>query len=307
MRKITLFLFMSILSVSMVMADSKQTVTVNGSAVGKSATRLTFSGDNITLTYTDGTSQSADMSNVNLAFDYVANFKSTDFDNSVTIKTFGGKTMTAEVTMTLRSGQWQAICLPFDMNASLISTVFGNNTQVAALESATNAGINFATTTDMTAGVPYLIKPAIGLTRFTIDNVTISTTTGANSVNGDNFNWQGVYNTDYPTGDIFTISDDFSLTKLTSGSPVNGLGAYLRQTVAGNSPTTFTVDGTSGLLGDANGDGNVNVVDVMLVVDYILSTMPPSASFFFMNADVNGDDNISVVDAMAIVNIILTI
>ena len=141
MRKITLFLFMSILSVSMVMADSKQTVTVNGSAVGKSATRLTFSGDNITLTYTDGTSQSADMSNVNLAFDYVANFKSTDFDNSVTIKTFGGKTMTAEVTMTLRSGQWQAICLPFDMNASLISTVFGNNTQVAALESATNAGI----------------------------------------------------------------------------------------------------------------------------------------------------------------------
>lgn len=305
MRKITFFLFMSILSVSMVMADSKQTVTVNGSAVGKSASRLTFSGDNITLTYTDGTSQSADMSDVNLAFDYVADFKSTDFDNSVTIKTFGGKTMTAEVTMTLQKGQWQAICLPFDMSASLISTVFGNNTQVAALESATTAGINFASTTEMTAGVPYLIKPTMELTRFTVDNVTISTTTGANTVDGDNYNWQGVYNTVYPTGDIFTISDDFSLTKLTSGSPVNGLSAYLLQTVAGNAPTTFTVDGASGLLGDANGNGNVDVIDVMLVVDYILSTISPSTPFFFMNADVNFDGNISVVDAMAIVNIIL--
>ena len=57
------------------------------------------------------------------------------------------------------------------------------------------------------------------------------------------------------------------------------------------------------LIGDANGNGVVNVSDVMQVVNYILGEDP--VPFIFKQADVNGDKLITVSDVMAIVNIIL--
>ena len=58
------------------------------------------------------------------------------------------------------------------------------------------------------------------------------------------------------------------------------------------------------LLGDANGDGEVNVVDAMLVVNYVITT--GNATLIEKNADVNGNGNIDIVDVMGIVNIALT-
>ena len=57
------------------------------------------------------------------------------------------------------------------------------------------------------------------------------------------------------------------------------------------------------LIGDANGNGVVNVSDVMQVVNYILGEEP--SPFIFKQADVNADKLITVSDVMAIVNIIL--
>lgn len=53
-----------------VWADNKQTVTINGQSVGKTVTEITFNGDNVTLSYNDGTSTTEDMSLVKLAFTY---------------------------------------------------------------------------------------------------------------------------------------------------------------------------------------------------------------------------------------------
>lgn len=58
------------------------------------------------------------------------------------------------------------------------------------------------------------------------------------------------------------------------------------------------------LLGDANGDGEVNVIDAMLVVNYVITT--GKADLIEKNADVDGNGNIDIVDVMAIVNIALT-
>jgi hypothetical protein len=55
--------------------------------------------------------------------------------------------------------------------------------------------------------------------------------------------------------------------------------------------------------GDANGDGTINVTDVMTVVGYILNTELPA--FYFINADVDDDNIVNVTDAMLIVDIIL--
>ena len=56
-----------------VWADNKQTVTINGQSVNKTVTEITFNGDNLTLTYSDGTSEESDMSFVKLAFSYDTN------------------------------------------------------------------------------------------------------------------------------------------------------------------------------------------------------------------------------------------
>ena len=57
------------------------------------------------------------------------------------------------------------------------------------------------------------------------------------------------------------------------------------------------------LLGDANGDGRVNVSDVMVVINYILGNKPKVIKL--VRSDVNIDTNINVTDVMGIVRIIL--
>jgi len=60
---------------------------------------------------------------------------------------------------------------------------------------------------------------------------------------------------------------------------------------------------TCGTPGDANGDGSVNIVDVVAVINYIIGNDPEP--FIMENADVNGDGIINVLDAVGTVNIIL--
>lgn len=52
------------------MADTTQTVVVDGTTIGKNVTRLTFSGDNVVMTFGDNSSQTADMSLVSITFTY---------------------------------------------------------------------------------------------------------------------------------------------------------------------------------------------------------------------------------------------
>lgn len=70
--------------------------------------------------------------------------------------------------------------------------------------------------------------------------------------------------------------------------------------------TTFIVDyepASAVVPGDVNGDGNINVLDVMTLISYRLGD--PQDPFFSDNADVNGDGDINVVDIMMIIDIIL--
>lgn len=70
MRNKALFAFLpAMLSGSVACADTGQTVRVNGSEIDKFVTELTFSGDNVTMTFSDGT-QTEDMSLVTIDLTY---------------------------------------------------------------------------------------------------------------------------------------------------------------------------------------------------------------------------------------------
>jgi hypothetical protein len=57
--------------------------------------------------------------------------------------------------------------------------------------------------------------------------------------------------------------------------------------------------------GDVNGDGFVNVADVVAIVNYILGT--PPEIFHFDAADMDEDNTINITDAVALVNYLLAI
>ena len=57
-------------------------------------------------------------------------------------------------------------------------------------------------------------------------------------------------------------------------------------------------------VGDVNGDGSVNIVDVSLVVDIILGT--DVADDVYARADVNGDHSVNIVDISDIIEIIIS-
>ncbi len=67
--------------------------------------------------------------------------------------------------------------------------------------------------------------------------------------------------------------------------------------------TPVSVTGSSGLPGDSNCDGMVNVLDVISSVSYVLGNNPQP--FCPENADVTNDGNINVLDVIGIVNIVL--
>ena len=69
------------------------------------------------------------------------------------------------------------------------------------------------------------------------------------------------------------------------------------------STSTEGVDNTVVVPGDANGDGSVNVMDVIAVIDYVLENAP--TPFVFKNADVNNDNDINVMDVVGVIDIVL--
>lgn len=63
-----------------VWADSGQTVSVGGTTVNKTVKEITFSGADVKLSFTDGTTQTADMSTVNIAFGTATGIKTVNKD-----------------------------------------------------------------------------------------------------------------------------------------------------------------------------------------------------------------------------------
>ena len=68
--KKTYLLLLAGMFASVVFANNKQTVKIDGNVTDKTVTEITFDGDNVTLSYADKSSETKDMSLVSLSFSY---------------------------------------------------------------------------------------------------------------------------------------------------------------------------------------------------------------------------------------------
>jgi hypothetical protein len=66
----------------------------------------------------------------------------------------------------------------------------------------------------------------------------------------------------------------------------------------------FIIDDESIILGDINQDGIVNIQDIIMLVNFVLSIDNPSDQQFDAG-DINGDEILNILDIIATVNIIL--
>lgn len=85
----------------------------------------------------------------------------------------------ADVTFhrTLVQGEWNTLCLPFNVDASHIAALWGAGTQVATFTGDTGTKLLFTVCNNIEAGVPYVLLPAIVSTDHTylFEGIDIST------------------------------------------------------------------------------------------------------------------------------------
>jgi uncharacterized protein (TIGR02145 family) len=89
--------------------------------------------------------------------------------------------------------------------------------------------------------------------------------------------------------------------------PENGIIANIQgmNILTGYINGTITLtSGIQTLPGDSNCDGEVNVMDVITTINYILGNNPQP--FCFIEADVNGDGSVNAIDVIGTINIILS-
>jgi PKD repeat protein len=59
-----------------------------------------------------------------------------------------------------------------------------------------------------------------------------------------------------------------------------------------------------GLLGDVNGDGIINILDIVITANFVLGNISPSPDEFFAS-DLNGDGVLNILDIVTLANLIL--
>lgn len=164
--------------------------------------------------------------------------------NSNIISTYNGKTVNVTVKKSLNIGEWSTICLPFSING--FSDVVGS-AQLARF-SGYDSGkkeLQFTSTADIEAGIPYLIKPSESISSIVIDGATLIS--GTKTVTQSPYDFIGIYDAMVFTSgnnNVLLIKKDNSLTYANEGSSVNAFRAYLKSTSA-DDKAIISIDGIS--------------------------------------------------------------
>jgi M6 family metalloprotease-like protein len=103
------------------------------------------------------------------------------------------------------------------------------------------------------------------------------------------------------SGDVVAEVMDFLLP----GELFTDVANRVKVTVVGQGATNYSVQvclaaGGSGLYGDVNGDGIINVIDAQIVARFSVGLSVPDATRVQTNGDANGDGAINVIDAQVI-------
>ena len=126
----------------------------------------------------------------------------------------------------------------------------------------------------------------------------------ANPENGGIVNGGGTYNYGANCTLTATANTGYTFSNWTKDGTVVSTNPIYIFTVTEDASYVANFEAEVGLPGDANGDGIVNALDIVIIVNYIFGETP--AEFVFENADINEDGVVNALDLVAIVNLIFS-
>ena len=224
------------------MAQTTESITINGASSEGFITNISFSGNDAMVTYENGTQQTIDMAGLSIDFDYVALLDEADDDlTSTMMNTFGGKEVNVELSRPIASGQWNTLCVPFNMSAEQIESVFGAGTSVAVFSNAENDVVNFSTANEITAGIPCILYPANTVNKISLSNIPLKNFLAPGSVKSTDYTFVGTLATTSPAGTIFYFANGNQIKKLTADGSIKAFRAYFASN--GQEARLFSVDG----------------------------------------------------------------
>ena len=97
-----------------------------------------------------------------------------------------------QLERTLSPEHWNSFCVPFTISADVIAEKFGEGTQVCTFGSMNGNVMNFAYSTSIEAGTPYIVKPTKEVVNPSFTGVNIEAT-AAKKVGADGYFMQGIY------------------------------------------------------------------------------------------------------------------
>ena len=151
------------------------------------------------------------------------------FDEAASNAVGAAADVKVQLTRTLSQEYWNTFCVPFSMTAEQIAATFGEGTKVTEYASTDGTTLNFNEATAITAGVPYLIKPAVTTANPAIEGVTIAA--GDAQEEGSTYKFIGIYSPKAlaTNGTELFIGTDSQLYSPAEGkNTINGMRAYLK-------------------------------------------------------------------------------
>lgn len=115
----------------------------------------------------------------------------TDEDNTAWVGNVGGAAVNVELSRTFTGGMYNTICLPFAVSSDKVLDAFGSGVELIYMTGATLDGtvldLEFAPTTSIYQGTPYLIKPAADVVnpQFTAVEFALSDASATGGTNAD--------------------------------------------------------------------------------------------------------------------------
>ncbi len=133
-------------------------------------------------------------------------------------------------------------------------------------------------------------------------NYTITAT--ADPVEGGTVSGAGTYQSGSTCTLTATANTGYEFTNWTKDGIEVSTSAIYNFTVTEDASYVANFEAELDLPGDPNGDGIVNALDIVIIVNYIFGGTPDE--FVFDNADINGDGVVNALDLVAIVNLIFS-
>lgn len=164
-----------------------------------------------------------------------------------------------QLERTLSPEYWNTFCVPFTISADVIKEKFGEGTQVCTFGSMEGTVMNFAHSTSIEAGKPYIVKPTKEVVDPTFTGVNIEAV-AAKQVGANGYFMQGIYSvkTDLTTdGTNLFLGDGNKFYKPlgTTTAKMKGMRAYF-----------IVPQGTNLAALRANIDGATTAIDELTTV-----------------------------------------